>query len=136
MSKDNIAVKQFGQTTLIVVGQSMALDPEFVLKLMLDPKVAAVVAPKMTVMDIMELRRLYDHLATAVLKVVREQAVARETNPRGHFEDHPGHSATDCHLRVTVAAEDSSSDGYRCHATGGHCTPDTFCDVLRKEASR
>ncbi|WP_455233503.1 hypothetical protein [Geopseudomonas aromaticivorans] len=54
----------------------------------------------------------------------------------GRHEDHPGHSALGCELQITVnrAPCSSSSNGYACSATGGHCMPGDNCAARRGEA--
>lgn len=49
------------------------------------------------------------------------------------YEDHPGHSAITCPLRYTVIPHPlgSSSHGYGCEGTGGHCVPGHYCDARR-----
>ena len=51
----------------------------------------------------------------------------------GRHEDHPGHSALGCELQITVnrAPCGSSSNGYACSATGGHCVPGDDCAARR-----
>lgn len=46
---------------------------------------------------------------------------------KGKHEDHPGASASACPERYQVNASPfgTSSNGYGCSITGGHCLPDT-----------
>lgn len=50
-------------------------------------------------------------------------------NPPGNrHEDHPGHDAADCPLRITInAVQTTTSNGYACRWTGGHCLPGADC---------
>lgn len=53
-----------------------------------------------------------------------------------HAPHHPGYDAWGCPLRYVVHARryGTSSDGYGCNATGGHCLPnDEVCGRLQKE---
>jgi hypothetical protein len=48
--------------------------------------------------------------------------------------NHPGYTAGNCHLRITVNAHrcGMSSNGFACSATGGHCLPERErCAELR-----
>lgn len=49
------------------------------------------------------------------------------------FDTHPGHSASDCPLRMVVTAAfcGSSTNGYACSHTGGHCCPSGCCEARR-----
>lgn len=55
------------------------------------------------------------------------------TNP---YANHPGFSASNCHLRITVTpcpSGSTSSHGFSCYVTGGHCKPSKDCDELRHD---
>ena len=56
-------------------------------------------------------------------------------NVFGNHNNHPGHSATSCELnnKITAAFGSTSSNGYGCYATGGHCIPTDDCERLRQE---
>jgi hypothetical protein len=43
--------------------------------------------------------------------------------------EHPGWDAEDCPLRITVTASryGTSSDGFACSMSGGHCLPSEVC---------
>lgn len=49
--------------------------------------------------------------------------------------NHPGHSAADCILRLTVTGNrtDGASGGYACTYTGGHCAPGADCAARVRE---
>jgi hypothetical protein len=48
-------------------------------------------------------------------------------------ENHPGAEVSDCVCRIQIDAhlQGSSSNGYACSITGGHCIPDRHCDNRR-----
>ena len=50
---------------------------------------------------------------------------------------HPGHEAVGCRIQYVVTAapfgQSSSSNGYGCYATGGHCLPDDKCELRREK---
>lgn len=50
------------------------------------------------------------------------------------YENHPGHEAS-CSLKqkVTPALYSTSSKGYGCNWTGGHCVPGDECTERRKQ---
>ena len=51
----------------------------------------------------------------------------RDILPKHH--EHPGWDAEDCPLRITVTADryGTSSDGFACSWSGGHCLPGDHC---------
>lgn len=53
----------------------------------------------------------------------------------GLHSNHPGHDAR-CELRTQINAHPrgSSSNGYGCNVTGGHCVPGEYCENRRTEA--
>jgi hypothetical protein len=53
----------------------------------------------------------------------------------GKHANHPGHNVS-CELRTQVNAhfQGTSSNGYGCDMTGGHCVPSEHCDNRRNEA--
>lgn len=53
------------------------------------------------------------------------------------FYDHPGFEMGECPLRITIVARlySTSSNGYACSDTGGHCLPDGYCQKRRERAA-
>ena len=51
------------------------------------------------------------------------------------YPTHLGHVAPTCPLRITVRAHPmgTSSNGYSCQWTGGHCLPDVNCESFITE---
>lgn len=54
------------------------------------------------------------------------------------YTNHPGYDAPDCPLRQIVRAHPNgtSSNGYGCTWTGGHCLPGDKCDSYRNESCK
>ena len=54
---------------------------------------------------------------------------------KGEHKNHPGYSASACPVRITISAHTygSSSNGYACSWTGGHCIPKASCKKIVKE---
>lgn len=54
------------------------------------------------------------------------------------YKSHPGCMSADCPLRgiVTPAFGATSTPGFNCEYTGGHCLPDGECGQRRAELAR
>lgn len=54
------------------------------------------------------------------------------------YADHPGFEAQGCALQYTVTPSrmgSTSSHGFGCGMTGGHCVPDQQCDARRSRCA-